>query len=124
MLFADAVQSYFSSLDKRELPGIGAMFDDDAQTAVILPGGALVVGYPAIMDLHKEWFSDPDWSMEHEVISMREMGALGLVLAKVCYHDLNEHGEPYTISYYLHLTFCCRDGQWKVVHDQNTLLAR
>ena len=124
MPFGDAVQSYFSSLDKRELSGIAALFDDDAQTTVIMPGGALVVGYPAIMDLHREWFLDPDWSMEHELVSMREMGALGLVLAKVRYHDLNERGEPYTISYYLHLTFCCRDGQWKVVHDQNTLLAQ
>lgn len=124
MLFADAVQSYFSALEKRDVPGIAALFDDNAKTTLIMPNGALVVGYAAIMDLHRDWFSDPDWSMEHEIISMREMGALGLVLAKVVYHDVNENGEPYTISYYLHLTFCCRDGQWKVVHDQNTPTAR
>ncbi len=46
MLFADAVQSYFSSLDKRELSGIGAMFDDDAKPTVVMPGGALVVSIP------------------------------------------------------------------------------
>lgn len=124
MPFADAVQSYFSALEKRDFLGIAALFDDDAQTTVVMPGGALVVGYPAIMDLHRDWFCDPDWSMEHEMVSMREMGTLGLALAKIVYHDVNERGEPYTISYYLHLTFCCRDGHWKVVHDQNTLIAR
>ena len=46
MLFADAVQSYFSSLDNRELSGIGALFDDDVQTTVAMPGGALDVSIP------------------------------------------------------------------------------
>lgn len=92
MSFAGTVALYFSALADRKLEHIAALFDNDAQTTVIMPNGMLVAGYPAIMDLHREWFSDPDWSMEQEMISMHEMGNLGLALAKVIYHDLNECG--------------------------------
>ncbi|MEU7854035.1 nuclear transport factor 2 family protein [Nonomuraea sp. NPDC049141] len=118
MEFSQALAAHLRAIETRDLDGFLATVHPDA--SVILPNGKLLTGKDAIGEFHVAWFGDPDWSLKTAVIRTETFGESAFVVLSVAYADLDAEGRPYEKSYYLTLYFARFDGQWLLVHDQNT----
>ncbi|MCX7570210.1 nuclear transport factor 2 family protein [Tumebacillus sp. DT12] len=88
--------------------------------SLILPNGKFINERQDFETFHKNWFSDPDWSMSYEVLKTVVSADMGMALLKILYKDIDPQGEPYEKRYYLSLVFQLQNGNWLLVHDQNT----
>lgn len=122
MTFTATLQTHLQAIQERDLNTFLATLTTDDSISVILPNGTLIETRSAFVDFTRHWFADPDWRMTAELIHTVETSAMGIALLSVIYDDLDQHGQPYQLRYYLSLAFAQQQGQWRLVHDQNTLL--
>lgn len=118
MQFTEAVDRHLATVTGRDLAGYGATIHPDV--SLIMLDGRLVAGRDAVLDLHRAWFGDPDWSWTPAPLRSTVIGDAGVAVFAVTYHDLGPDGRPYEMSYLLSLTFVRVDGAWLLLHDQNT----
>lgn len=76
------------------------------------------------IDFHRQWFAtQDDGKYEGEIVRIIESPALGHALIKYRYSSRGAGGQPQVTDSWLALTFALEDGSWRLVFDQNTLLA-
>ena len=122
MTFQETLDRHLTALQTRDLETFVSTLSAAGDLNLIFPNGIRLRTYDEVVDFHKDWFSDPDWSLHAELLSLHESAEMAMVLLLVTYDDVDEDGEPYQLTYYLNLIFALRDGQWLLVHDQNTLI--
>jgi hypothetical protein len=71
----------------------------------------------SVVDFHRQWFNDPNWIMEPEVVKIMEGDQQATALIRYEYRDRLE-GRPR--SAWLLLVFQLENGTWRLIHDQNT----
>ncbi|GAA2606784.1 YybH family protein [Paractinoplanes durhamensis] len=118
MDFATAVDRHLAAVTDRDLDTYLKTVHEDV--SLVLLDGRLVEGRTAVGDLHRDWFSDPDWSWHLTQLRSSEQGDTGIALFAVDYDDVDANGKPYTSRYLLGLTFARCGGDWLLIHDQNT----
>ena len=119
MQFAEALHEHLAALAAKDAEAFLATVHDEV--TLILPTGALLTGKDAVAAFHRDWFGDPDWRMDVEVLRTTTAGGTGVAVLRVEYHDLDAAGAPYELRYLLALVFAQRaDGGWLLLHDQNT----
>ncbi|MFG2760577.1 YybH family protein [Streptomyces wuyuanensis] len=118
MDFTTALDRHLEAVRSRDLDAYMATVHDEA--TVILPNGRTVEGSDAIRAFHKGWFEDPDWTMETETTRTVVHQETAVAVLAVDYRDLDQDGKPYQLRYLLSLVFARTDGNWLLVHDQNT----
>lgn len=123
MNFKETIDAYFAAVNGRNLEAYSALLKREGKNTLILPNGTIIEGAEKILDFHRSWFEDRDWSMESEVLHLWEIGDVAGGLFKVTYRDVKASGEPFVIHYYLNLLFQLVEGRWLLYHDQNTLIA-
>ncbi len=121
MNFQTALATHLAAIQTRDLAAFEATLTTGADCTLILPNGHLIEGRTAVLDFHREWFADPDWRLVLQPLRQIETVSTGLALFEVTYHDLDADGQPYELRYYLSLLFVNEAGEWRLVHDQNTL---
>ncbi|WP_432147998.1 YybH family protein [Streptomyces sp. bgisy029] len=119
MDFTTALDRHLAAVRARDLAAYMATVHDEA--TVILPNGRTVTGAEAVRAFHQSWFADPDWTMETETVRTVVHQDTAVAVLDVHYRDLDEDGKPYALRYLLSLVFARADGNWLLVHDQNTL---
>lgn len=120
MQFAEAVDHHLAAVTGRDLESYRATIHPDV--SLIMLNGRLLAGDAAVLDLHRAWFADPDWSWTLTPVRSTVAGETGVAVFTVAYHDLDGDGRPYELAYLLSLTFVRADGAWLLLHDQNTAL--
>jgi uncharacterized protein (TIGR02246 family) len=118
MDFHGAVERHLTAVGARDLKTYLATVHADV--SLVLPNGRLIEGRDQIEEFHRDWFDDPDWSWELTRLRSATAGDTGVALYQVVYHDLDGEGRPYEMRYLLGLTFARVDGEWLLLHDQNT----
>jgi len=88
---------------------------------LIMPNGTLISKYEDFYELHKQWFSDSDWSIDYTILNTIESSGLSSALLSIDYKDLDENGKPVSMTYYLNLMFEEIQNEWLLIHDQNTI---
>jgi uncharacterized protein (TIGR02246 family) len=116
--FTEAVDRHLAAVTGRDLEGYRATLHPDV--SLVMLDGRLLAGRDAVLDLHRAWFGDPDWSWTLTPVRSAVAGETGVAVYAVAYHDLDADGQPYELSYLLGLTFVRVDGAWLLLHDQNT----
>ncbi|KAB2591391.1 MULTISPECIES: YybH family protein [Streptomyces] len=119
MDFTTALDHHLTAVRSRDLEAYMATVHDEA--TVILPNGRTVTGAEAVRAFHQGWFEDPDWTMETETTRTVVHRDTAVAVLDVHYRDLDGDGKPYEMRYLLSLVFARTDGNWLLVHDQNTL---
>ena len=122
MHFSDTLAAYLDSLQMRNLDALAALLAPSDQLTLILPNGLQMLGHDEVLDFHRTWFSDPEWTMHSELHHTVETDTMALALLSVEYDDLDPSGQPYQLHYYLTLTFMLVGDRWLLIHDQNTLV--
>ncbi len=115
--FRPALEAHLATIASRDLEGFEKTLTGDGDLNVIFPNGVLLPTNKDVMDFHEQWFADTDWVMEPEIVKVIEGGDMATALLKYRYRDTAD-GEAR--SNWLVLVFQVEDGEWKLVHDQNT----
>jgi len=118
--FEDIVAAHLKAIQERDLPAFSAFLDPSRNCILIFPGGQMTQGYENVLNFHKDWFEDPDWRMDCQLLDAFTIGSAGYALLDVVYKDLDQDGNPYELKYYLSLLFAKVEGRWILLRDQNT----
>ena len=122
MTFQQALQRHLTAVQERDLDTFIDTIASDGSLAMIMPNGNYLDEYQEIVELHQEWFADPEWRMSFELVNQRETPAMASALCLVTYEDVDEEGEPVQFQYFLNLIFAKQGNKWLLVHDQNTII--
>ncbi|ARI54014.1 YybH family protein [Streptomyces rhizosphaericola] len=120
MDFTTALDHHLAAIDARDLEAYMATVHHEA--TIVLPGGGTLTGSDAIRAFHRKWFDDPDWTMTATRTRTVLHRDTAVAVFDVDYRDLDGDGRPYTMRQVLGLVFALVDGDWLLVHDQNTVL--
>lgn len=72
-----------------------------------------------IIAIHEEWFKDSNWIWEGEVVHKIVGTDMGMALVK---YNYRAKVEDTSLSTWLVYVLRIEDGEWRIVHDQNTSL--
>ena len=115
--FDAALNAHIQSIYDRDLNAYTQTISTRDPLPLILPNGTMLTTRQQSIDLHKEWFSDPNWVQKQDVIYTHVNGEMAYATIRYSYQDTTK-GEPrYT---YLGLVFEVQGGTWRLIHDQNT----
>ena len=122
MSFDEVLKSHLDAVKNRDLETFSKTLATDDKLTIILPNGSTMRGINEIVDFHRNWFADNDWTLDLEPVHSWHSESAGCAMFNVTYNDLDSTGNPYQLFYLLTLVFIKQDGQWLLVHDQNTML--
>jgi len=120
MNFNETLNLHLNSMKNKDLSSfIGTVKVEDI--TLIMPNGSFISDQDEFINLHKDWFSDEDWSMEYTLVRTEIGSELAFSLISVDYTDCDETGKPVKMNYYLNLIFRNYNDKWLLIHDQNTI---
>lgn len=119
--FRTALDAHLAAIQARDLDAFKATLTKDATLYTIFPNGeALTTTADAVL-LHESWFKEKNWQWDGEVVRIIEGADMATAILKYEYRDMPE-GEPRWA--WLALVFKLEDGEWRLVHDQNTRIEK
>lgn len=122
MSFDESLENHLNAVRNRDLEAFRDTLSGDDKITIILPNGSTLRGINEIVDFHRNWFADKDWTLDLEPVQSWHSENTGCAIFEVSYNDLDATGNPYQLFYLLSLVFINQDGQWLLIHDQNTML--
>jgi ketosteroid isomerase-like protein len=115
--FRAALDAHLGAIAAKDLAAFAPTLTSRDDLMVIFPNGETIETTAGVVDFHREWFADDQWRMDPEVVKIIEGDDLSTALLKYAYRDAPD-GEPR--SSWLVLVFKLENGEWRLVHDQNT----
>ncbi|WP_221567884.1 nuclear transport factor 2 family protein [Alkalihalobacillus sp. TS-13] len=122
MNYQAVVKKHLQAIQQKDLASYSVTLSKNADVSVVMPNGHFVEGYQKVINFHKDWFQDPDWTFQYTLVKEEVFSDMGYSVVKVKYEDLDQNGEPYNKEYYLTLVFRKLYDSWYLVHDQNTFM--
>lgn len=117
--FDIALQQHFDAISNRDLEAFKShLTSGDTLYTIVQNGHAFTTPSEAI-DIHKEWFKDPNWIWEGSVVHKVIGVDMAMALVKYQYRS---KADDVPISTWLTYVFQLQEGHWRIVHDQNTAL--
>jgi hypothetical protein len=113
--FDAALRAHFAAIKSRDLEAFIATVTDEDEMTLIFPNGDILTTREAVIDLHRDWFADPRWTWEPEVVATTVGVDLAYALVRYTYAD-----EAAPRQNWLSLVFRLEVGVWRLVRDQNT----
>ncbi len=115
-----AVDRHLAAIADRDLDGYAASVHEDV--LVVLPTGTRFDGKAAVVEFHRDFFADPDWSQDMAEVRFVEAGDTVSTLYEATYRDVDGTGAPILTRFLVGLVFVRTDGVWLLLHDQCTPL--
>ncbi|GLQ19227.1 nuclear transport factor 2 family protein [Algimonas porphyrae] len=115
--FSAALQTHLKSVQDRDLETYLTTITDADALPLIFPNGEIMSTRAAVVDFHTNWFADPDWRMEFDVIGTIVGDDMAVATLRTEYRDTPD-GTPR--AGILGLVFQLQNGSWRLIHDQNT----
>jgi uncharacterized protein (TIGR02246 family) len=105
---------HLSAIRDRDLDALAATVHPD-DVVLITSEGAVHMGREAFVSMHREWFASGSWTLDTEVVHVRDGTDLATVLLRLRYRDgaVDERS-------ILSLVFRREGDRWLMVQDQNT----
>jgi uncharacterized protein (TIGR02246 family) len=118
----DAVfAEHLKAVQSRDLVMLERTITSDEQLTLILPNGIHTATRRAYVDFHKEFFAARTWTIAFEPVGRMVGGDFAVLTTKSLYQDVVD-GKPYRSRSWVTFTFRKENGQWRLIHDQNTRL--
>ena len=117
--FDTALQQHFAAISNRDIEAFKSHLTTDVKLYTIVQTGHAFTTPAETISIHQDWFKDPDWiwvgSLVHKVVG----DDVAMALVK---YEYRAKADAPPISSWLTYVFQLQNGQWKIVHDQNTAL--
>ena len=115
--FRPALDAHLAALTAKDLDAYKSTITSGDDLMIIFPEGEVIEPTNSVLKFHEEWFQDSDWRMDLEVQKIMEGADMAAALLKYDFRDTAD-GEPR--SAWLMLLFKLENGEWRLIHDQNT----
>jgi len=117
--FDSALQQHFDAISNRDLEAFKSHLTRGETLYTIVQNGHAFTTPSETISIHEEWFKDPNWIWEGAVVHKVVGEDVAMALVKYQYRA---KPEDVPFSTWLTYIFQLQDGQWRIVHDQNTAL--
>lgn len=117
--FDAALQKHFAAIANRDIEAFESHLTRSDTLYTIVQNGHAYTTPAETIEIHRQWFKDQNWLWEASVVHQVVGEDLAMALVKYRYRAKPED-EP--ILTWLTYVFRLEDGQWRIVHDQNTAL--
>jgi len=117
--FDKALQAQLASISNRDLEAFTSHLTLDDTLYTIVQNGHAFTTRSELIAVHEQWFKDPNWVWEGQVVHKVVGDDMAMALVKYQYRA-REDDEPF--STWLVYVFQLQQGIWRIVHDQNTAL--
>lgn len=117
--FDTALQKHFAAISNRDIEAFKSHLTKGDTLYTIVQNGHAFTTPAETIDLHRQWFKDPNWIWEGSVVHKVVGEDVAMALIKYQYRPKLEDTPIVT---WLTYVFQLQEGQWRIVHDQNTAL--
>jgi hypothetical protein len=117
--FDAALQKHFAAISNRDIDAFRSHLTKEGKLYTIVQNGHAFTTPAETIAVHEEWFKDPNWKWEGTVIHRVVGQDMAMALVRYEYRTRKD-AAPF--SSWLTYVFQIEDGEWKIVHDQNTAL--
>ena len=117
--FDEAVQRHFDAISARDIEAFKKHLSRGETLYTIVQNGHAFKTPAEIIAVHEAWFKDPNWIWEGKIV--HKVVGEDLAMALVQY-DYRAKAEDKPVSTWLIYVFQLQEGEWRIVHDQNTAL--
>ena len=114
-----ALQEHFAAISNRDIEAFKSHLTQGDTLYTIVQNGHAFTTRAQTIAIHEEWFKDPNWVWEGSVVHKVVGEDVAMALVKY-YYRAKPADEPVTT--WLTYVFQVQNGQWRIVHDQNTAL--
>ena len=117
--FDQALQQHFAAIANRDIAAFEAHLTASETLYTIVQNGHAFTTVAQTVELHRQWFLDPNWIWEATVV--HQVVGQDVAMALINYH-YRPHATAEGFRSWLTYVFQLQQGQWRIVHDQNTAL--
>ena len=117
--FDTALQQHFAAISNRDIEAFKSHLTRGDTLYTIVQNGHAFTTPSETIEIHKQWFADPNWIWEGSVVHKVVGEAMAMALVKYQYRA--KAGDA-PFSTWLVYVFQLQEGGWRIVHDQNTAL--
>lgn len=114
-----ALQRHFDAITSRDMEAFKAHLTRGKTLYTIVQNGHAFTTPEEAIAIHAEWFKDPNWIWEGSVVHKVVGEDMAMALVK---YDYRPKPETPPLTTWLTYVFQLQDGEWRIVHDQNTAL--
>ena len=118
--FDRVLEKQIAAITARDLDALLETVTTGDDLLLIFPNGGMTRTRTEYVDFHREWFADPNWTMPFEPISKQVEGSYGHALYRVRFDADGPDGPAPAGQSLVSLGFRLENGEWRLVHDQNT----
>lgn len=115
------VERHITAIEARNLNEIEATITAGEDLLLILPSGKMSRTRADYMTFHRSLFGNDQWAMTFEPVHLQTTGDYGHALYRVTF-DGDGAGPASPSPAFLSLGFRLENGEWRLVHDQNTAI--
>ena len=117
--FDAALQQHFEAISNRDLEAFASHLTQDETLYTVVQNGHAFTTRSETIEIHRQWFEDPHWIWEGQVV--HKVVGEDVAMALVQY-DYRPRRDAEGFSTWLIYVFRLEEGRWRIVHDQNTAL--
>lgn len=117
--FDAALQAHFKAIADRDLEAFRSHLTRGDRLYTIVQTGHAFTTPEESVAIHEQWFKDPNWIWEGQVV--HKVVGQDVAMALVQYRYRAKPQDTPVVSW-LTYVFELQDGQWRIVHDHNTAL--
>lgn len=117
--FDAAVQKHFDAIANRDIEAFKSHLTRGDTLYTIVQNGHAFTTPAETIDIHEQWFKDQNWIWEGSVVHKVVGDDMAMALVKYQYRA---KADAAPFSTWLVYVFQLQEGQWRIVHDQNTAL--
>lgn len=110
---------HVAAVQARDMARLERTITGGEALTLILPNGTRTDTRAAFLAFHREFFASPTWSIRFQVLSKVEGPDYGVITTRSFYSD-TDNGQPVNTSSWVTFTFRRENGEWRLIHDQNT----
>lgn len=117
--FDAAIQGHFDAIANRDIEAFKAHMTRNHTMYTIVQNGHAFTTPAEIIAVHEAWFQNKDWIWEGSVVHKVVGQDMGMALVK---YNYRAKAEDAPVATWLVYVLKIEDGEWRIVHDQNTSL--
>ena len=117
--FDAALQKHFAAISNRDIAAFESHLTQGATLYTVVQNGHAFTTPAETIEIHRQWFQDPNWTWEGTVVHKVVGEDVAMALVKYRYRP---RADAEAFNSWLTYVFQLQEGEWRIVHDQNTAL--
>jgi ketosteroid isomerase-like protein len=120
--FTGTLKHHLDAIQARDFKAFCETITDQPQISFLLEEGAYCDKTHEYKDSIKGWFEAKGWKLNYTVVRQVESAEMAFALLRIHIDDTDKNGKATQSNNYLLLIFQKQNGEWRLIHDQNTSL--